>query len=103
MLWDIMASSIPPIECCICLNEYNETDRRPRALPCAHNICTSCLQDCLNAGRDRCSICRKAYRQKRIEEFPINTDLEKLIQLNSKMQSNGNKENMEVQLQISQL
>jgi len=30
--------------CVVCLMEYNELERRPKFMPCAHTICLSCLK-----------------------------------------------------------
>ncbi|CAL4190371.1 unnamed protein product, partial [Meganyctiphanes norvegica] len=76
-----MASSITRIECGICLEEYNTT-RRPRTLPCGHNFCGDCLQNCIEQGSNNCSICRKTHTATTVDDIPINTEFETVIQLN---------------------
>ncbi|CAL4210611.1 unnamed protein product [Meganyctiphanes norvegica] len=82
-----MASAIKPIECGICLEEYNQT-RRPRTLHCAHNFCGPCLQKSIVQGGLKCSICRKSHAAATIEDIPINSDLEKIVQMWSLMAVN---------------
>ncbi|CAL4061327.1 unnamed protein product [Meganyctiphanes norvegica] len=81
-----------PIDCGICLEEYDEI-RRPRSLPCAHHVCSPCLQKHITFGGNKCSICSRAYTAISVDEFPINTDLEKMIQLWSHMSVNAARTN----------
>ncbi|CAL4087200.1 unnamed protein product [Meganyctiphanes norvegica] len=75
-----MASLKAPIECGICLEEYDKV-RRPRVLPCAHNFCSPCLQKYISLGGSKCSICTRTYTASSVEDFPINTDFEKMVQM----------------------
>ncbi|CAL4097452.1 unnamed protein product, partial [Meganyctiphanes norvegica] len=75
-----LASSIDPSECGICLQKYNTT-HRPRTLQCGHNFCGTCLQNCIHQGIDKCSVCRRPLTATTIDEIPINTDFEQLIQM----------------------
>ncbi|CAL4124841.1 unnamed protein product [Meganyctiphanes norvegica] len=87
-----MAYQNAPIECGICLEEYDEI-RRPRALPCAHHFCSPCLQKYITLGGNKCSVCTRTYTATSIDDFPINTDLEKMIQMWSHMSVNATKMN----------
>ena len=84
----LQASSMQTIECIICLEEYNDTNRRPRTLPCAHNFCSPCLQKCIAQGGKNCSVCRKSYIAFTVEDIPINNDIEKLCQIVKLMAEN---------------
>ncbi|KAF8822030.1 zinc finger, C3HC4 type (RING finger) domain-containing protein [Cardiosporidium cionae] len=48
--------------CCICLNEYNLTERRPKILQCGHTICQQCIAKILNLGLALCPWCRREVR-----------------------------------------
>ena len=56
--------------CGICLNSMEE----PRALPCLHSFCTSCLRSLCEADLFRCPECRKTFTLPvgGVEEFPVN-------------------------------
>ncbi|CAL4164703.1 unnamed protein product [Meganyctiphanes norvegica] len=84
-----MASSITRIECGICLEEYNTT-RRPRTLPCGHNFCGGCLQNCIEQGSNSCSICRKTHTATTVDDIPINTEFETVIQLTRSLIAGNN-------------
>ncbi|CAL4133675.1 unnamed protein product, partial [Meganyctiphanes norvegica] len=75
-----MGFEMAPIECSICLEEYNDTTRRPKVLPCGHNFHEHCLQDWIDTnGGNICSICRMEHKVTAVKDIPINTDLEKSI------------------------
>ncbi|XP_033113688.1 tripartite motif-containing protein 3-like [Anneissia japonica] len=47
------------VECSICYENYNETNRLPKLLPCGHTICLSCVQQISEeSGRVVCASCR---------------------------------------------
>ncbi|CAL4067124.1 unnamed protein product, partial [Meganyctiphanes norvegica] len=73
------------IACSICLEEYNDTNRRPKALPCAHNLCLRCLENCIALTVNKCGVCRKPFAATSVGEIPFNTDLEKLIRYVSQL------------------
>ncbi|CAL4067128.1 unnamed protein product, partial [Meganyctiphanes norvegica] len=73
------------IVCSICLEEFNSTSHRPKNLPCSHNLCTPCLEDCFASGIKTCAVCRKPIGAISIDEIPFNTDLEKLLQYVSQL------------------
>ncbi|KAK3878734.1 hypothetical protein Pcinc_008541 [Petrolisthes cinctipes] len=33
-----------PAECGICFTQFDDTERRPRTLPCGHTFCTECIK-----------------------------------------------------------
>ncbi|CAL4256347.1 unnamed protein product, partial [Meganyctiphanes norvegica] len=83
------ASSITRIECGICLEKYTTT-RRPRTLPCGHNFCGYCLQNCIEQGNSNCSICRKTHTATTVDDIPINTEFETVIQLTRSLMAGNN-------------
>ena len=34
-----------PLDCCICLEKYNDSLKIPRMLKCGHTFCSSCLKE----------------------------------------------------------
>ncbi|XP_071089098.1 E3 ubiquitin-protein ligase TRIM33-like [Haliotis cracherodii] len=54
------------LECPVCVEHFNLTDRRPRLLhSCLHAFCTQCLQQLLNKegrGKITCPLCRKVEK-----------------------------------------
>lgn len=56
--------------CGICLDGVEE----PRALPCLHSFCTSCLCNLCDAEQFRCPECRKPFALPvgGVEDFPVN-------------------------------
>ncbi|XP_071089100.1 E3 ubiquitin-protein ligase TRIM33-like [Haliotis cracherodii] len=54
------------LECPVCVEHFNQTDRRPRLLhSCLHAFCTQCLQQLLNKegrGAVTCPLCRKVQK-----------------------------------------
>jgi len=53
-------------ECNICLEEYNNDERRESVLYCGHRSCFNCLND---LTKKFCPICRKKYTAKQIIKF----------------------------------
>ncbi|XP_061178169.1 E3 ubiquitin-protein ligase TRIM71-like [Saccostrea echinata] len=49
------------LECGICMNEYNDTDRRPRVLPCLHSFCDQCIKIMRTRDAIKCSECNESY------------------------------------------
>ncbi|XP_067657097.1 E3 ubiquitin-protein ligase TRIM33-like [Haliotis asinina] len=54
------------LECPVCVEHFNQTDRRPRLLhTCLHAFCTQCLQQLLakeGKGQITCPLCRNVQR-----------------------------------------
>ncbi|XP_061185784.1 E3 ubiquitin-protein ligase TRIM56-like [Saccostrea echinata] len=49
------------LECCICLELFNEEDRHPRLLPCLHTFCFKCLQALHIEGKITCPQCKLTH------------------------------------------
>ncbi|XP_046365191.2 tripartite motif-containing protein 45-like [Haliotis rufescens] len=54
------------LECPVCVEHFNQTDRRPRLLhSCFHAFCTQCLQQLLTKegkGQITCPLCRQVHK-----------------------------------------
>ncbi|XP_033731287.1 E3 ubiquitin-protein ligase TRIM56-like [Pecten maximus] len=49
------------LECPVCLLEFDETDQKPRLLPCLHAVCDRCLHLLRENGRIQCPKCRSEH------------------------------------------
>ncbi|XP_067657662.1 E3 ubiquitin-protein ligase TRIM56-like isoform X2 [Haliotis asinina] len=63
---DIGALKDTFLECPVCVEHFNQTDRRPRLLhSCLHAFCTQCLQQLLakeGKGQITCPLCRQVHK-----------------------------------------
>ncbi|XP_063585122.1 uncharacterized protein LOC134762535 isoform X1 [Penaeus indicus] len=65
---------------CSCLEIYNESNRRPRFMPCGHIRCTSCCEEGVVAGRLQCHKCDLFhYPIHSLHVFPIAYIVEDLV------------------------
>ena len=47
-------------ECLVCLQNYNNVERKPYLLPdCGHTFCASCLSQLYRVNKRLCPKCRK--------------------------------------------
>ena len=51
-------ASIEFLECPICCEQFNESDRCPRMLSCGHTFCSSCLERLLHGNTIDCPTCK---------------------------------------------
>lgn len=68
-----------PLECKVCLETYEEANRRPRTLPCGHTFCSTCINNMLKDGMVSCPTCRTDHNTTDATNFPINYLVEELI------------------------
>ncbi|KAG7164693.1 uncharacterized protein LOC121871292 [Homarus americanus] len=68
-----------PLECTLCYEEYNETGRRPRCLPCGHTFCSSCVASSIFRSKVTCPNCRKEHFAVTEMQFPVSYGMEALI------------------------
>ncbi|XP_042211531.1 uncharacterized protein LOC121858943 [Homarus americanus] len=68
-----------PGECSVCLDSYNERERRPRSLPCGHAFCSSCVTDLIKRDKLTCPSCRVSHKATSTSQFPICYGMEGLI------------------------
>ncbi|XP_052132037.1 E3 ubiquitin-protein ligase SH3RF1-like, partial [Frankliniella occidentalis] len=59
------------MECHICDEEFNQVERLPKNLPCAHTFCLRCLQ---RLDRRECPTCRRVFEVSP-DELPSNFQL----------------------------
>ncbi|CAL4063491.1 unnamed protein product [Meganyctiphanes norvegica] len=67
------------IECEICLNYFDEKERRPKNLQCGHTFCLACMETSFAKGNPLCSLCRTPHNAETIDNIPFNFRLEELI------------------------
>ncbi|KAG7163997.1 E3 ubiquitin-protein ligase NHLRC1-like 1 [Homarus americanus] len=68
-----------PWECQLCFESYDETDRRPRALPCGHPFCSPCITNMIKNDQLTCPYCRATHRATSYTDFPISYGMEEFI------------------------
>lgn len=65
----------------MCLEPYNQSDRRPRALPCGHSFCSKCIRDIFRLGSLTCPNCRAKHAASDASKFPFAYELEEMLAL----------------------
>lgn len=66
-------------DCKVCLDRFNEEDKRPRYIPCGHTFCSFCLSNLMKSGSLSCPTCRARHSAPDIAQFPIAYLVEELI------------------------
>ena len=74
-----MASDNTAIECVICTEDFNNTTRKPKVLPCGHSFCRSCLKSCFTRGMLNCCVCRDPFRRASAKLVPVNRGMVELL------------------------
>ncbi|XP_021368771.1 tripartite motif-containing protein 45-like [Mizuhopecten yessoensis] len=59
------------LECSICMEEYDEAERKPRLLPCLHTFCNFCLLQIYKNDIVSCSICKTEHQIANLESVPV--------------------------------
>ncbi|XP_042864584.1 uncharacterized protein LOC122248556 isoform X2 [Penaeus japonicus] len=67
------------MECKVCLEIYDESQRRPHNLPCGHTFCTICIEDMLQNSSLTCPRCRAKHIASDRSSFPVAYDLEEVL------------------------
>ncbi|XP_068205041.1 uncharacterized protein [Palaemon carinicauda] len=69
-------------DCQVCLEGFDNEERRPRCLSCGHTLCTSCLTDILGQGQLLCPFCRLPHNGpvNAVEDVPINYTVVSLLE-----------------------
>ncbi|XP_076087700.1 protein meiotic P26-like [Mytilus galloprovincialis] len=49
------------LECPICNELFNDTDRHPRVLPCLHSYCYTCLKKLIEQSKYTCPLCKSDF------------------------------------------
>ncbi|ROT76289.1 E3 ubiquitin-protein ligase SH3RF1 [Penaeus vannamei] len=69
------------MECKVCLEPYDQAERRPRALPCGHSFCSQCIGSIFRQGALSCPKCRARHAAPDASQFPFAYELEEMIAL----------------------
>ena len=69
-------------DCQVCLEPYDEENRKPRCLSCGPTLCNSCIADCLSRGPLLCPFCRLVHSAPvtRASDVPVNYTVINLLQ-----------------------
>lgn len=69
-------------DCQVCLERFDNAERRPRCLSCGHTLCTCCLTDIIIQGPLQCPFCRLLHNSPATsaEEVPINFTVVSLLE-----------------------
>ncbi|XP_045610529.2 uncharacterized protein [Procambarus clarkii] len=66
-------------ECSVCFGCYDESQLRPRSLPCGHTFCSQCVDNGVKNGQLTCFSCRAQHSATAAAHFPINYGMEAVI------------------------
>lgn len=66
------------LDCDICFQGFDESDRLPRTLPCGHSFCHTCIIKSLKEGPLLCPSCRKTHAIDNAGEVSVNYTLLKV-------------------------
>ena len=77
------------LTCCLCLEFYDTTVKVPKALPCLHTFCVSCIDECSRAADENgqqlsCPKCKTRFviPQRGAIDLPTNFSVQDMLQLN---------------------
>lgn len=65
--------------CKTCNDDFDDSSRRPRVLPCGHTCCSHCINACIKNGSLNCPGCKKVHKVKLAEDLPPNIYLEEIL------------------------
>lgn len=68
-----------PAECGVCFTIFDDTQRRPRMLPCGHTFCSKCITKIIETMNITCPSCRVQHEAISADQFPINYSTEILV------------------------
>ena len=70
------------LDCEICIERYNTTDKKPLNLNCGHTYCKACVSHIILKKQIEgilCPDCRRPQVFKNIEDVPVNYPLQKML------------------------
>ncbi|KAK7084365.1 hypothetical protein SK128_000007, partial [Halocaridina rubra] len=67
--------------CSICSLDFGEGEHLPRCLPCAHTICSTCIQSLIDRNQKWCPFCRKHFEANSPRDLGVNVSLFDALQL----------------------
>lgn len=68
-----------PQECNICFTAFDDSEHRPRTLPCGHTYCSPCIGGLIEDGLLCCPSCRAHHPGNQVSQFPISYTIEAFI------------------------
>ncbi|XP_042223120.1 uncharacterized protein LOC121867292 isoform X2 [Homarus americanus] len=81
----IKSASTRNMKCDVCDTSYLTEGHRPRALPCGHSVCTSCIKNLIKGKMVTCPQCRyKVQGVQTAEEIPANFALIHMLEENAR-------------------
>ena len=94
------------IECSICMEQYNTTNKLPRILSCGHTFCTSCLISFIKKSESNCQnefstfiSCpvdkQIGHNNQNINEIPINRLILDVLDFENENQKKQLKQNQQ--------
>lgn len=63
----------------MCLDTYDQSEKRPKVLPCGHSYCSICVDDLVKEYSLTCPKCRARYAVSDASQFPFAYDLEEVL------------------------
>ncbi|XP_068241944.1 uncharacterized protein [Palaemon carinicauda] len=64
-----------PTQCGLCNSGFNDDSRRPRCLPCSHNLCTECIEYLITKKNQHCPFCSNEFKSRSADDLMINRAL----------------------------
>lgn len=67
------------MDCPVCMLSFDDTERRPRTMPCGHTLCSPCIKDVTALDSITCPTCRATHAVPRGGQFPVCYAMEDLL------------------------
>ncbi len=67
------------ITCKICMERYNEAERKPLFVPCGHTFCMKCLRFIFHKPNISCPLDKKAHKFDNFSLIPTNFSVLNII------------------------
>jgi hypothetical protein len=75
------------LTCKICMERFNDEDKKPLFVPCGHTFCSRCLRFIYKRPNLRCPLDKKEHKVEAFTNIPINFSV--LNCLHSQIQNNN--------------
>lgn len=75
-----ISDCLEPLECRVCSNLYNTSDRCPRILRCGHTYCSTCLKTLAGKKGVECPECRKHHKVRLVSAISRNLSMEEVME-----------------------
>ena len=60
------------LECPVCMQEFDEDEKKPLVIPCGHTLCKFCVSTMVEEGMLKCPFCRKEMDIGEAAQLPVN-------------------------------